>query len=178
MRKYGLRHIATQKLLEIEVLTHSDDEAPIDKSYSLDIDRSSNKDEDFIENSIWLVSKKEQANFVRLYPQDMMSSQYICPEHDFKPSELEVVEVEIKVSESAVTVEPYTYEDFIKDLKKEEEAIIGLNSPALSRYERYLTPYFKDKETMTEDQLYKKYRVSHFQTPFDQNRRVLAKLKS
>lgn len=166
MKKYGLRHKESQKLLVISILSHTDDEAPIEASYSLELGSDNDADQ------TWLVSTKEQADFARRNPQEMIVSKFVAPEHEFKASELEVVE--FVISTQPVEVTPYTYENFIADLKK-EYADQGVNDDV--QLDRLLKNFLKEKEAQggETDSLLKKWSISHFQTPFDENKQVLAK---
>lgn len=168
MTKYGLRHISTQTLLAIHILAHNDDESPIDKSYSLELQDKNSSD------SLWLVDTKEQSDFVRRNSQHHISSSYISPEHNFKPSELEVVELQMNVQ--AVSVTPYTYENFCQDLIEEEKKY-GANATIMT--ERSLKEYLKDKEKHggETDALLKKWAIPHYRTKFDENKIRLAELE-
>lgn len=46
-----------------------------------------------VNEHMWLVHSKEQAEDVKFQPRDMYESSYNCPEHSYKPEELEVVEI-------------------------------------------------------------------------------------
>ena len=167
MTKYGLRHIPTKTLLAIHVLAH-DEDAPIDKSYSLELQDKDSSDQ------LWLVDSKEQADFARRNSQHHISSSYVSPEHNFKPSDLEVVEIQMNVQ--AVSVTPYTYENFCQDLIEEEKQF-GANSTIMT--ERHLKDYLKEKEKHggETDALLKKWTIPHHRTKFDENHIRLAELE-
>lgn len=110
--KFGLLHLKTQKLLVGEGGSYPDDESAGDMArggyYTLEL----NENDD---GCSWLVKTPEQAEFVRLNSTWHGSSSFDTPNHDFKPHELEVVNVEINVS-PASSVKLKTYKEMVEEM--------------------------------------------------------------
>lgn len=84
MKLYALRHIASQDLLGWYTTANEDAQFCVSTSFTISFG-----------DIPWLVPLKDWAVQARLAPTKWYNASYETPDHNFKPEELEVVELNI-----------------------------------------------------------------------------------
>jgi len=103
MNKYGLRNKKTDKLLGVTAHSNDGQDFCGDTEYILD---------EYDNDTTWLINSAGHAQWVLENPTAWYNAGYDTPNHSLKPSEFEVVEVEMVVN--AVEVKLPTYEEIAK----------------------------------------------------------------
>lgn len=114
MVRFGLREKKSGKVLGYSVVANDPDGYCGAVSYTLEAG----------EDPIWLVDHIEDAEYVRRYSTEWFNAGYESPEHNFKPEDLEVVEVELVVTPAKTeglfpTMNQYVDVHYAKDPTKE-----------------------------------------------------------
>jgi len=103
MNKYGLRNKKTDKLLGVTAHSNDGQDFCGDTEYILD---------EYDNDTTWLIDSAGHAQWVLEHPTAWYNAGYDTPNHSLKPSEFEVVEVEMKLT--PVEVKLPTYKEVAK----------------------------------------------------------------
>jgi len=103
--KYALRHIKEDKLLTFYVSSNGDADFCGDTQTSLGTS----------DEQTWYAKTDVEAEYVRQHSTQWYNAGYETPSHEYKPEELEVVCVEMRIEHHEVKVKIPTYPEYIKE---------------------------------------------------------------
>lgn len=107
---YALRHKESGGLLTLHITSNSGGDCCGDVTYELWTGG----------NAIWRVDDAIHAEYVRNFSTEWYNADYDSPKHDYRPEELEVVEIKEEITPIEVGSLP-TFEEYMKERHGKEE---------------------------------------------------------
>jgi hypothetical protein len=115
---YALRHIETGHLLRME--STSNDGSDFCNDRTVRLSHWSGDDEPF-DMDTWYIDSMWNAEYVRQFSTEWYNSGERCPKHDYKPDELEIVEVKREIRTAVKHVRIPTFLEYMALSYKEKE---------------------------------------------------------
>jgi hypothetical protein len=131
---YALRHKETGRLLRMNKSSNGDAEFCNDQTVRLDHWMC---DDGFFDMDTWYIDEIYNAEYVRQYSTEWYNSGERCPEHDYEPDDLEIVEIKREIRTAVKHVKIPTFPEYMTIKYKDKEK---------GHYEYIMDEYEKDQK--------------------------------
>ena len=147
--KYGILCLKTNNLLKWESRDCGDDCGDMSGSTFHELTND-------VDGSLWLVNTPEEAEYVRNFSTVYYNSDYLSPEHDFDPEQLQTVAIEMNTS--TVVVKIPDFEDFM-NMRISQAEDSANQTGEVANYKELIKDFKKAKKTLSLGQLNKRFNM-------------------